>query len=74
MVHEQCLIKLSRKEGREGGRKEGNCFSKAKKPPSAQTFTMGSCCEMRPFPPSAIGSGGSQSWGPLPAPGAPWEL
>lgn len=66
-MHEQCLIKLSRKEGREGGRKEGNCFSKAKKPPSGQTFTMGSGCEMRPFPPSAIGSAGSQSRGPLPA-------
>ena len=74
MVHEQCLIKLSRKEGREGGRKEGNRFPKAKKPPSGQTFTMGSGCEMSPFPPSGIGSGGSQSRGPLPAPGAPWAL
>lgn len=41
MVHEQCLIKLSRKEGREGGRKEGNRFPKAKKPPQATPSLWG---------------------------------
>lgn len=32
MVHEQCLIKLSRKEGREEAGRKGNLFLKLQKP------------------------------------------
>lgn len=79
MVHEQCLIKLSRKEGREGGRKEGNRFSKAKKPPlrpalGPRPSLWGAAVKCTLFPQVPWALGQPKPGPPLPAPTAPWEL